>query len=258
MKLSFLLFAVFSASMLAALFVGSNLIAQEVSIVEDSADVANSAYFFFYILLATAVLLVVLKFYRGRKLFVLMEAALVFFTVDLALELFVDGLTSAGVALAVVALRFLWPVARTYALAFGAAVVGALIGSSLDFVPAAVLALALAAYDYFAVFKSKHMVTLAKGLNERNAAMALTLKSGKQSIQLGTGDVVMPAALCVTALKVSDAATAFALGGTLLGCVALLYALENRKGYFPALPPLVGGALLGWLAWFAAAAALGF
>ena len=82
MKLSFLLFAVFSASMLAALFVGSNLIAQEVSIVEDSADVANSAYFFFYILLATAVLLVVLKFYRGRKLFVLMEAALVFFTVD--------------------------------------------------------------------------------------------------------------------------------------------------------------------------------
>ena len=258
MKLSHSLFALFAACMLASLFVGSQLVAQEVSMVEDSADVTNSAYFFGYILFATLVLLLVLKYYSGRRLFVFLEAALIFFTADLALELFVGGLASAGIALGIVAFRFLYPASRTLALAFGAAVVGALIGASLDFVPAALLGLALAAYDYYAVFKSKHMVTLAKGLNDRNAAMALTVKSGKESVQLGTGDVVMPAALCVAAVKVSPAATALAFAGTMLGCLALLYVLENRKGYFPALPPLVGGALLGWLAWFALATTTGF
>ena len=71
-----------------------------------------------------------------------------------------------------------------------------------------------------------------------------------ETIELGTGDLVIPAMILVSALKL-DASGGLplhaiaAFGGSILGIAALFYVLERERGYWPALPPLVFGSLIG-------------
>ena len=93
-------------------------------------------------------------------------------------------------AIVVVGVRVFFTPLKQVLLLLASVVVGALLGSSFDFIPAVVLSLLLAAYDYFAVFNSKHMVVLAKELQKREAAFAIHFQSrssqSKQS-QLSRG-----------------------------------------------------------------------
>lgn len=244
-RVSFYLLAAFFVVQLIGLAIGYQFIAQELSIVEDPEDVANSLMFFVYILAATAGFLLVLKYYKGRNFFLGLELLMELLTIQIALAVLTGGWLPWVGALALVAFRLKFPQYKTYFLAFASAVVGALIGASLDLLPALVLAGLLAGYDFIAVFYTKHMVSLAKGLSDRGAAFAINVKHKKDKIMLGTGDLVLPAMLNVAAMKASLAAPFFGLAGAMLGMTVLIYALEKRKGYWPALPPLVGGTVLG-------------
>jgi presenilin-like A22 family membrane protease len=249
-RVSILLLLSFVIVLATALFAGWNFIYQEVSIVENPADLLNAAFFFGYIIVATFILILVLKVYKGKNLFRAIELLLEFSAIQVFLSIFANALFSLAGALALVAVRFSDERLKTPFLMFATAVVGALLGSSLDLLPAMILAWLLAAYDYYAVFHSKHMVFLAKQLDQRQAAFAISLKEKKESVLLGTGDFVMPAMLAVSAMKTSLAAglpvalfaglaTAF---GALVGLGLLVWHMEKNKGYYPALPPIVAGA----------------
>jgi presenilin-like A22 family membrane protease len=233
------LLAFFACSLIAGLFLGAEFVFQGVSIVEDSKDLGSSLFVFGYILVATGIMFLVLKYYKGRNLFQAMEFLLEFSAVQIVLFLFVNEIFSFIGGLAAVGLRLWKPVLRNGFLLFAAMVVGSLLGSSLDLLPALVLAWLLAAYDYCAVFKTKHMVKLAKQLNERGAAFAISIQQKKESVQLGTGDVVVPVMLGVAALKLSWTAALLSSAGALVGLFLLLGLLERVKGYYPALPPIV-------------------
>ena len=252
LRVSFILLFSFALALFSGLFVGLHFIAQGVSFVEDSANIANAGYLFLYILFSTALLLVLLHYYKGKSLFLAAELLLEFSAIQILLSLFLDGTVAFVIAVVLVLLR-LWKIELKQPLLFASCVaVGALLGSSLDFIPAVVLSVLLAAYDYFAVFRSKHMVTLAKELGKRQAAFAIEFKSarkagvkaanagkGAESILLGTGDFVIPIMLCVSVLKTS-VFSAFATAlGALVGLSVLLYVMEKTKGYYPALPPIV-------------------
>jgi presenilin-like A22 family membrane protease len=245
-RVSLLLYSGFFVAMLVALFFGYHLVVQGVSMVEDSTDPANAVYFMGYILVATVVMLIVIKLYAGHLLFTALEVMLELLAAQLAAALFMPIEASFAVGLAVAALRLLVPALKPFLLGFSAVVVGALLGSSLDWLPIILLAVLLSVYDFLAVFKTKHMVKIAESLQKRGTALAITVKSGKDWVQLGTGDFVIPAALLVSALKVSFSAAFYAFCGAMLGMTALVFLLERRKGYWPALPPLVAGTLIGF------------
>ena len=95
-----------------------------------------------------------------------------------------------------------------------AAGAAALFGVSLAVLPVILLLVALIAYDYIAVYKTKHMLTLAEGVTDLNLPIIFVLptklnysyirskakikdrKEGeRETFIMGLGDTVMPAIL---------------------------------------------------------------
>jgi len=272
-KVLVLAFLGFLLVQLLAIFVGVQFVelikqGQLEPLVSNPADPANAAIFFAYIVFGALVLLFILKYYKGRKLFLIAELLLFFTAFQVLAMLFMDEIAATAIGAVVVAARLWKPRLRNYLLLVTAGVVGALLGANFDLLPAAILALLLSGYDVVAVFYTKHMVTLAKELSGRDAAFSVTfstappgekrapspdakaVKTKLESLELGTGDLVIPAFLTTAALKlpgkglfvagqwISGAAIA-ALVGALAGMVVLFILLERKRGYWPALPPLV-------------------
>lgn len=223
-------------------------------VVQNPSDLSNSIWFFAYIILAAFFILFIVRIYKGKLLFKLLEFFLLFSSLILFFSLFLNDLLVLILSAIIVSVNFAFPKARNYFILFATSVVGALLGSSLDFLPSALLGVLLAGYDYIAVFFTKHMVTMAKELDKRQAAFAVSLKSGKESIQLGTGDLVVPVILSVSSIKLSHGFPYIAFAGIIGSCAGLVfltYILDKRKGYLPALPPIVlGSLLLQAIAWF--------
>ncbi len=249
----------FTLVQIAALFAGLKFTAQHVSVLENPASTDNSVYLFATIVAFAVILLIVLKLYKGKLLFLLLELAMEFTAVQLLAGLFItSGIVPTLIALAAILLRLKLPQTRQLLLMATIAIVGGLLGSSLDILPAALLAILLAGYDVIAVFYTKHMVTLAKELTSRQAAFSLKITQGKDKLELGTGDVVVPAMLIVAANRIgkiglhlgTDAVSIAAIAGifgAVIGMAALLFYLEKKKGYLPALPPIVIGTIAGIL-----------
>ncbi|MFH1779749.1 MAG: presenilin family intramembrane aspartyl protease [Candidatus Micrarchaeota archaeon] len=243
---SVLLLVVFSCALVLGLFVGWHLVANNQTVFFDDPEEATNALIILgLVLFSTCLLFLVLRIYKGASLFKVIEYVLYFTAVELFSSLFVPENTAVALGLAVLALRYLLPQLRILFLVFSSCVVGALLGSSLGLIPAVLVGLLLSFYDLYAVFWSKHMISLVEKLGDRKAAFAINLKQGKEEITLGTGDVVIPVMLCVVALKEFSLLIAFGcvLGGV-LGLAGLIFLMERRKGYYPALPPIVAGCVM--------------
>ncbi|MFH1199755.1 MAG: presenilin family intramembrane aspartyl protease [Candidatus Micrarchaeota archaeon] len=267
------LFAFVNVQVLALVVGWLFLFKQVPPIVDNPADVGNSVYLFAQILVAAVAMLLVLKYYKGNMLFRFFEYALIFITFwTFAGLLAEDDLVGIAVATAAVLLRWRYQAARNPFMLFSSAIIGSLLGVSLDILPAAVFAILLSAYDFAAVFLTKHMIALAEGLRGRGAAFSISFPSAPfdkkaqattatakgmklakgeklvkvraETVELGTGDLVIPAILVVSALKVSVGAAVAAMVGATIGIAVLFYYIDKRKGYWPALPPIVGGSLL--------------
>lgn len=252
------LLLVFAIAQAAGLAVGGLFLAQDVQVVEDPSDPVNALYFLGGILVTTAIMLAVLYVYKGIWFFKAVEALLMFVAANLFLSFFLDATAALVVSVGLVALRFAFESFRQYLLLFSTVVVGGLLGASLDLVPVLLFVVLLAAYDFVAVFFTKHMVVLAKRLDERKTSFSVGFKQKKQEVQLGTGDFVVPVVLGVSVLNGFGAVLALASAlGAVLGLGELLWYMESRKGYFPGLPPIVGGQLLVLGAGFLIQVALG-
>jgi len=262
----------FVAAQAVALFVGQAFIAQQLSLLEHPEDPGNALTLMFFVLVSAGALLLILKFYSGALFFQAMEFGLIMFSGFMALSIVLDSTPALALGLLVAIARFLYPPVRSYLLLLSSAVAGALLGASLGAIPAIAFAVLLSVYDILAVFYTKHMIALAQGLNSRGTSFSIqitaqaqaktSVKAGKQgkagkhstavqakkgqgteSIELGTGDIVIPAMVIVSAGKLSFLQASAALAGSIAGMLLLFYFMSKRKGYWPALPPIVLGAL---------------
>jgi presenilin-like A22 family membrane protease len=117
----------------------------------------------------------------------------------------------------------------------------------------------LAFYDIVAVYATKHMVRMFRGLVSRGVMLAFVLTRLKRedllapperpsaAMLLGTGDVALPAMLVASSLRLGTAPAVGTALGALLGFV-LMFALflgQERRRPMPALPPIALGAVLG-------------
>jgi presenilin-like A22 family membrane protease len=261
-KLLFQLVALFLITQLIGLFVAYNLvlgiksgeIAQPGIISENPNDPLNAIALIGYILIGTGVFLVSIKFMKRPFVFRILEAFIVFITSWLVFEFALGepiGIICAALFLLarIVFSKSIW--LRNASSILSAAVVGSLVGVTLGMIPVLIFVVALAAYDYIAVFKTKHMVALAKGIQGKNLAFTIAMPTKQHTFELGTGDFVVPLAFATSAMRGSfDAGIAFPnyffiailiLIGSIFGLILTMEYLSKRIGTaLPALPVQTG------------------
>ena len=269
-------------------------------------DVTNTAIYIILILVFTAVILGLVR-YRRQKLakYVIMASIFVTLAFVLLLPLYyglyygtgqnqdpnfqnllanVATLLSFAVAAVLVYLLVKFPewyVVDTIGFVTAAGVT-AILGISFGLLPAILLLLALAVYDAWAVYRTKHMITLADELTSQRLPILLVIpkKAGysfreqkslkgqiaageeREAMFIGLGDLIIPGILSVSAFTfLNDPALlgrslgpvapfmTVALGtviGSLVGFFVLMrYVLKGNPQ--AGLPLLNGGALLGFL-----------
>jgi len=270
-------------------------------------DVTNTAIYIILILVFTAVILGLVR-YRRQNLAKYVIMASIFVTLAFVLllplyyglyygtgqnqdpnfqNLLADVATLLSFAVAAVLVYLLvkfpeWYVVDTIGFVTAAGVT-AILGISFGLLPAILLLIALAVYDAWAVYRTKHMITLADELTSQRLPILLVIpkKAGysfreqkslkaqvasgeeREAMFIGLGDLIIPGIMSVSAFTFLNDPTLLgrSLGpvapfmtvavGTIIGSLVGFFVLMRYvlKGNPQAgLPLLNGGALLGFLA----------
>ena len=243
----------------------------------DAEDPTYSIVYFVAILVFTVFVLYVVKRGAERVLqaFILVAVAvLTFYTLVAVVGILapptaafaVAGIGAVAVA-AAVGLYPEWYVINTAGVLMGAAGAG-IFGISFGILPALVLLVVLAVYDAIAVYRTKHMLTLADGVMDLKLPVMFVVprrldysftasdedlaeEGGHDALFMGLGDAVIPGVLIVSAAQFIDAPLAgnYAVFGAFAGAVIGYFLLMRKvaKGEPHAgLPLLNGGTIAGF------------
>ena len=240
-------------------------------------DPTNSLLYFAAILVFTAFILFVVK--RGvervlQAVILASVAVLTFYTLVAVVGLFVTetvafliaAASAVGIA-AAVGFYPEWYVVDTAGVLMGAAGAG-IFGISFGIVPALLLLVVLAVYDAIAVYRTKHMLTLADGVMDLKLPVMfvvpqrldysftdtdeeLTEDGGHDALFMGLGDAVIPGILIASAAHFIDVplvenfAVFGAFVGAFVGFVLLMRKVAKGEPH-AGLPFLNGGTILGF------------
>lgn len=165
---------------------------------------------------------------------------------------------------AVVLTRFVLKDVLAMNFSLGVGIAGIAAGIAAGLSPNAVLILltVLSFYDILAVYRTRHMVEMFRGLASRGAVLAFLLTPlslgdllapaaagpERKGLLLGTGDVALPVMLSAAALRVGTAPAVAALAGAAAGFAAMtmLYLAQPKRAPMPALPPIALGSILAY------------
>ena len=248
---------------------------------EDPESIVNVVYFLFLMLVVTAVMLILIR----KKIRVIISvilaislAMVIYYVAFALLSPFIPNIaahiTGAVIGIGgILLLKFYpeWFVIDAVGLITSAGC-AAIFGISLSPLPVVVLLVLLVVYDYVAVHKTKHMLTLADGvMQQKMPIMFLVPKKLKYSYaregfaiqdkkeergayMLGLGDVIFPGVLVVSAQVFCDGLNVFglalpslgALAGAVLGMILLAIPMRSGKPQ-PGLPLINGCAIVGFI-----------
>ncbi len=250
------LLVVFLLTQALGLFAGSYLLEEKIKTVivsEDKNAVENSAGLLAWILGGTTVIILLLRFAPEWLVSVFLKGiellAIFATTLIVTLPFRVADAIAYLAAIVLVGARLAFRqnvMLRNVSSLVASAGAGAVIGASLGVVPIIVFLAAISVYDFLAVFKTKHMVELAKGVTKRNLSFAFAFPTKEHQFELGTGDLVVPLAFAVSVLAEGSAKylfpynfvpAAIILFASLAGLMLTLDYASKRKGVpLPALP----------------------
>lgn len=276
--------------MMGGLFVAVNLLALLVAgpfevagavAFENPSDPFNLLYFFVILLVFTSIVLLIIKLRRKQALRIIFLGAttmLIIYVIYPILSIFLaDALVNLGLSIAAATILLIvllkkpeWYVVNAIAILTGVGAI-AMIGISLNISLVIVLLIAMAAYDAFSVYKTKHMIDLADNVmdlklpvmfvipkkraysllkEQKTLKEKLKAKEEREAYFLGVGDIVFPGILAVAAFhNLANNGLVIALSvlaGTLLGFIALMTYVVRGKPQ-AGLPFLCTGAILGYL-----------
>ncbi len=242
-------------------------------------------YLLFGVAIGTGLLLILVRF-RQMMLWKSWFFLAVFLALAVAFGVFLPSWVALLLALGLAAWKLFRPNPWIHNLTeiFLYAGIAVLLVPILDVRWALVLLLAISVYDAWAVWRSKHMVKLAefqkgskvfaglmvpKRSGRKTAATSLSgaqrallkrtpkKRSGERgSAILGGGDIAFPLLFAGAVLEraiLSGASRLVALGDALLVvggatlALALLFWYSKKNTYYPAMPFLTAGCLLGWV-----------
>lgn len=243
---------------------------------------SNVIYWVAIILVFTAFILVVIKYNKKWMIqaFILFTVVSTLYYVFFAIfSYFLPPVTNfiltliLSIGLTIVLHKFPeWYVIDIVGIIIGAGA-ASIFGISLDIIPTLLLLVLLLVYDYIAVYRTKHMITLAEGVMDLRLPILLVIpkhwnysfltekfdKEEREAFFMGLGDAVMPTILVVSAnffvkaayytLPLIGPVNIPAIGaiiGTFIGFSVLLGFVMKGKPQ-AGLPFLNGGVILGYV-----------
>jgi len=233
----------------------------------DSDSPINAFLFIGYILAGAAIMILMIRKLKFMPIvFMVMEfvlistsSSIVFYAI-LRSFMGLEESTLAGIVLALIfaGLKTRLPQLKNAAAIMATAGVGVIFGISLGLIPLILFLILLSVYDFLSVFATKHMVEMANFIVKKDLAFTVTARAPppkpgekEQRIDLGTGDMIAPIMLEVSALAISPLASIFVFAGAVLSLGLFLTLVWKKKMVLPALPPIVLGMivflLLGFL-----------
>ena len=158
-----------------------------------------------------------------------------------------------------------WPTIlnQDLCLILGMAGIGSILGLSLDPLMVALLLVFFSIYDFIAVYKTKHMIRMAKEMIESRAILALIvppnisdfreslekIEPGGKFLILGGGDVVFPLLFAASLTSQGILSSLIVATFSLVGLFAGFYFFISQKVRqpIPALPPIALFSIIGFL-----------
>ncbi len=218
------------------------------------------------VLIGTLLIFVFIRF-KIHLLWKLWYGVAVFFTLTIALGAFLPYGISAGIGLVLTILKVLRPsvVIHNVTEVFVYGGLAAIFVPVMNVFAGVMLLLAMSLYDMYAVWKSKHMITLAKfqaktkmfaglyipyQLKGRVGKLVKARKGKKvqgiQSAILGGGDIALPLLFAGAFAKVAGFGPALLVSlGASVGLFVLLM-VGKKDHFYPAMPFISLGCFLGY------------
>jgi presenilin-like A22 family membrane protease len=245
---------------------------QALSVVPEEPGSPGNIVYLMTAILFTAVLLigVLLLSFSGIILRLIefltstVSMSIVFFVILFSIGVQNADILALLLSLALYAARVAYVPFRNIIAVVASAGVGALIGFSIDPFPIIIFVILMAIYDIIAVWGTKHMVQFAKHfvtmqtsftIGAEGVKEVISKKAGKFvsrfepiRLELGTGDLAIPAALAVSAYKLGSIVfPVTAIIGAVGGLYFILQRAQAEKRIYPAMPPIAVGSIIALL-----------
>jgi len=226
--------------------------------------------FIFQFALATAFVFFVINFIKTKRkkhiIFKIIFSAAVFFGGTLILDVWFSDLLSLTV---MGFLIFVWwnessVLIQNTCVILAIAGVGSILGLAVEPETVIFFLIFLSVYDFIAVYKTKHMVRMAKEMIDSKAILGLVippdfsyfrktlkgLKPGGKFLILGGGDMVFPLLLCSSLVPTSLFRALIVAIFSLFGLSLSFYIFlsQKKRKPIPALPPIALLSIIGFLA----------
>lgn len=268
MRLLLAMLGFFVIAQLLGIYTGSVIIGDitknpyvsDLVVTTNAEDPFNALFFIAYILLGAALMILMIRhfsvfglLFRLMEFFLIASASSIVFYSLARLALGYEASTIAGTVagLAFSGIRLAFPPLKNAAAIMAVAGVGVIFGISLGLIPLIIFLVLLSIYDYLSVFRTKHMVEMANFVVKKDLAFTVTARAppaapGKkeQRIDLGTGDMIAPVMLEVSAMTFSPLAAAFVFFGAVISLGLFLALVFRKPMVLPALPPIVLGMIV--------------
>jgi len=213
----------------------------------------------------TAIVLGLSRIMHGGFLLRLFFLFAIFSGTFVTFNIFIADFWAFIFSLCLVSLYVIWPYVWLHNLVLILTLPGiaALLGVSFNPWAVVFILIFMSVYDYVAVYKTRHMVKMARAMIKGRAIFAMIFpehwrgfksrlneaRPGEGFMMLGTGDFVFPLIMAVSAYSVSANSAwlvfSFALLGLLL--MHLIFVSQKIRRPMPALPPLAASAILGFI-----------
>ena len=215
--------------------------------------------------IGTAVILGLIRIMHGGMLLRIFFLLALFSGIFITMNIFLSNIWSLIFSLLLVVAYSFYPYVWFHNLVLILTLPGiaAVLGASITPYAAVILLIFMSVYDYIAVYKTKHMVKMAKAMIAGRAIFAMIYPEhwhgfkvhlnkahpGEGFMMLGTGDFVFPIIMATSAFSISAVAAWTVLIISLLGLLLmhLIFSLQKVRRPMPALPPLAAFAILGFV-----------
>jgi len=183
----------------------------------------------FAVIIATILALILLK-YQAMRLWKAWFFLSVFFTLMIAFNAFISSFFSLILALA---LAFLKTFKNNFYI------------HNLGIAAMIIVLVVISVYDFIAVFKTKHMIKMAKFQTKIKLFAGLYVPYGKKAAILGGGDLGFPLLFSGVVFRSYGWISLIIVLTSALALSYLLFKSEKNK-YYPAMPYLTIGCLIGY------------
>ena len=221
--------------------------------------------FLFAFGIGTAIILGLIRIMHGGLFLRIFFLLALFSGTFITLGIFLSNIWSLVFSLFLVAIYVFYPYIWFHDLILILTLPGiaAVLGASLSPYVVVILLIFMSIYDYVAVYKTKHMVKMAKAMIAGRAIFAMIYpehwhgfkmrvseaRPGEGFMMLGTGDFVFPIIMATSAYAISVLSAFIVLAASLFGLLLmhLIFVLQKVRRPMPALPPLAAFAIIGFI-----------